>query len=303
MPRKDQVTGLPAARSHVTALARLMGTAKPIELALRRIMVLTPTTSPNSLIKGPPLFPGLIAASVWMRVPLRLIPASILSTLLDEALHTPKVTVFSSPKGDPIAITQSPASSESESPSWTSGNRAFLAAEVPWAAGSLAGSLAPPSPGGGPNKAGSSARRPGRVHPPPRKPARSRPPRPPLPAEAEASPCFSEPSWASWASAASVEETSAVASDSPALSASPRAISSARSSSSLSATPSMPRLRSWSRGSFRGEESRTTARSEKASVPRTAQSDRRRPSVRVTVTLEAPSTTWALVSTSPSRPS
>ena len=48
------------------------GMAKPIPCEpplLETICLLMPTTSPRRLIKGPPLFPGLIAALVWSKSP------------------------------------------------------------------------------------------------------------------------------------------------------------------------------------------------------------------------------------------
>lgn len=49
----------------------LMGMANPMPSVLARTAVLTPTTSPNSFTRGPPLLPGLMAASVWMKLTLR----------------------------------------------------------------------------------------------------------------------------------------------------------------------------------------------------------------------------------------
>jgi hypothetical protein len=43
-----------------------MGTANPMLLARELMAELIPITSPRELISGPPLFPKLIAASVWM---------------------------------------------------------------------------------------------------------------------------------------------------------------------------------------------------------------------------------------------
>jgi len=54
----------------MTDLAMLTGTAKPIptEPPLPDTMaVLMPTTSPLRFTSGPPLLPGLMAASVWMK--------------------------------------------------------------------------------------------------------------------------------------------------------------------------------------------------------------------------------------------
>ena len=51
----------------MSALAALMGIAKPRPSALPATAVLIPTTAPLASRSGPPLLPGLIAASVWMR--------------------------------------------------------------------------------------------------------------------------------------------------------------------------------------------------------------------------------------------
>ncbi len=45
----------------------MIGTAKPMFWPMREIAVLIPTTSPFTFTSGPPEFPKLIAASVWMR--------------------------------------------------------------------------------------------------------------------------------------------------------------------------------------------------------------------------------------------
>ena len=67
------------------------------------------------LISGPPELPGLTATSVWMNG--RYSPVS-----RPLALTMPAVTVFSSPNGDPIAITHSPTRSLLESPMRTDGS-------------------------------------------------------------------------------------------------------------------------------------------------------------------------------------
>src|SRR5262245_21515563 len=46
----------------------LVGTAKPIPCPTLLIAVFTPTTSPAMFTRGPPEFPKLIAASVWMKL-------------------------------------------------------------------------------------------------------------------------------------------------------------------------------------------------------------------------------------------
>ncbi|MDT4852089.1 hypothetical protein FQZ97_863090 [compost metagenome] len=71
-----------------------------------------PITSPRMLISGPPELPGLIATSVWMNG-----RKSPVSRCL--ALTMPAVTVFSSPNGEPMAITHSPTRSRFTSPIFT----------------------------------------------------------------------------------------------------------------------------------------------------------------------------------------
>ncbi len=48
-------------------LAMLIGIAKPIPCPEEMMAELIPTTSPRALNSGPPLLPGLIEASVWMK--------------------------------------------------------------------------------------------------------------------------------------------------------------------------------------------------------------------------------------------
>ena len=52
----------------MSGLARLTGIEKPMPVESRAIAVLMPTTTPDASRSGPPLLPGLIAASVWMRL-------------------------------------------------------------------------------------------------------------------------------------------------------------------------------------------------------------------------------------------
>ena len=47
--------------------AMLIGIEKPIPVESRAIAVLMPMTAPVASRSGPPLLPGLIAASVWIR--------------------------------------------------------------------------------------------------------------------------------------------------------------------------------------------------------------------------------------------
>ena len=47
--------------------AMSIGIAKPMPVESRSTAVLMPMTAPVASSSGPPLLPGLIAASVWMR--------------------------------------------------------------------------------------------------------------------------------------------------------------------------------------------------------------------------------------------
>ncbi len=85
----------------------------PLRLAMALAM---PMTWPRVFTTGPPELPGLMAASVWMksskRPPItRLLP-----------LMTPTVTVWSRPKGLPMAITASPTFASAERPNGTVGS-------------------------------------------------------------------------------------------------------------------------------------------------------------------------------------
>ena len=86
--------------------------ANPIE-PLRAAMVLTPTTSPATFTSGPPEFPGLIAASVWMKSN----PGAATVKGAPLRLTIPNDTLWSSPNGLPSASTNSPTRSRFESPS------------------------------------------------------------------------------------------------------------------------------------------------------------------------------------------
>jgi hypothetical protein len=80
-----------------------------------------PTTSPRALNSGPPELPGFTATSVWMK-------GTALSSGSERplALTTPAVTVFSKPKGAPMASTHSPTRRLSVLPSVTTGRLAAL---------------------------------------------------------------------------------------------------------------------------------------------------------------------------------
>ena len=72
-------------------------------------IVLIPITLPARSTSGPPLFPGLMAASVWISVTL---PAC------RTPLTMPRVTVFcSTPRADPMATTSWPDRTPAADPS------------------------------------------------------------------------------------------------------------------------------------------------------------------------------------------
>ena len=74
---------------------------------------LIPITSPLRFTSGPPLLPGLMAASVWM---------SVTGPALRTALTIPRVTVFeSTPSAEPTAMTSSPTRAPDTEPSVSTG--------------------------------------------------------------------------------------------------------------------------------------------------------------------------------------
>ena len=75
--------------------------------------VLMPITSPRMLSSGPPLLPGLMAASVCRKCWNWEVSPGISRSL---ALMMPAVTVAWNPKGDPMAMHQSPTWTASELP-------------------------------------------------------------------------------------------------------------------------------------------------------------------------------------------
>ncbi len=78
-----------------------------------------PITLPCESSSGPPLLPGLMAASVWIIPSSR--SSSVCSLRLSE-LTMPVVSVPSKPNGLPMASTFCPTTSASESPSRTVGS-------------------------------------------------------------------------------------------------------------------------------------------------------------------------------------
>ena len=107
-------------------LAMLMGMAKPMPWALPATAVLTPITAPDESTSAPPELPGLMAASVWMRLRSDSVPlwlqSSCTSMSRPRALTTPAVTLLVKvPSGLPMATASCPGLSVDESPSLATG--------------------------------------------------------------------------------------------------------------------------------------------------------------------------------------
>mmetsp|Transcript_45013 Transcript_45013/g.113957 ORF Transcript_45013/g.113957 Transcript_45013/m.113957 type:complete len:228 (+) Transcript_45013:182-865(+) len=97
-----------------------MGIAKPTPAEvpeLVKMAVLTPMTAPEESRSGPPLLPGLMAASVWMPPPMTV--PSWLRMSRPRPLMAPVVRVWSKPKGLPIARHSCPTRRLLEAPSCT----------------------------------------------------------------------------------------------------------------------------------------------------------------------------------------
>src|SRR5262249_3956973 len=79
----------------------------------------TPMSFPSQLTSAPPLFPGLIEASVWTaetsNADLSFSPGTC--TVRSSALTIPAVTVLVKPRGDPSATTGWPTRTASDEPS------------------------------------------------------------------------------------------------------------------------------------------------------------------------------------------
>ena len=94
------------------------GTANPMPAeACDGLMmaVFMPISRPALSSSGPPEFPGLMAASVWI-TPRMLSPSSV-EIVRPKPLTTPVVSVWSRPKGLPIANTLCPTSRSDAVPS------------------------------------------------------------------------------------------------------------------------------------------------------------------------------------------
>src|SRR5439155_1625995 len=103
-----------------TMRAVAAGIAKQIPCAVGMIAVLMPTTLACVSTSGPPEFPGLSAASVWMTFSMS--RPSRADKDRPRALTTPVVTVEWKPSGSPMAMTSCPTRRESVSASSAAGS-------------------------------------------------------------------------------------------------------------------------------------------------------------------------------------
>ena len=100
--------------------AMSIGMAKPMPFESAAIAVLMPTTLAPASSSGPPELPGLIAASVWMRLLRFWLPSVVIVRPLADTM--PLVTEFEYvPSGLPIATTSCPTLSSLERPSCATG--------------------------------------------------------------------------------------------------------------------------------------------------------------------------------------
>mmetsp|Transcript_28635 Transcript_28635/g.72866 ORF Transcript_28635/g.72866 Transcript_28635/m.72866 type:complete len:298 (-) Transcript_28635:467-1360(-) len=117
-PSEGRVT-LPFAMSCGTTRATVSaGMANPTPTlvpVLVKMAVLMPTSAPELSSSGPPLLPGLMAASVWMPPGMDDPTSDLISRL--SPLTTPVVSVWSKPNGLPTASTCCPTRSPALEPS------------------------------------------------------------------------------------------------------------------------------------------------------------------------------------------
>ncbi len=115
-------SGSPASACCMIGLAMSIGMAKPIPWAVSAWAVVTPTTRPDPSTSGPPLLPGLIAASVWIRswrlveVEAALSAGTEMSRPRAETIPDVTLLGYWRPSGLPIAMASWPTSSVAESP-------------------------------------------------------------------------------------------------------------------------------------------------------------------------------------------
>ncbi len=120
MPSQGRESFSPASACEVMPLARSIGIAKPMACAELASAVLMPMTLPLRSRSGPPLLPGLMAASVWIRSSR---PPLLTSIDRFRPETTPVVTLFVySPSGLPIAMTLWPCLRALLSPSGAVGS-------------------------------------------------------------------------------------------------------------------------------------------------------------------------------------
>mmetsp|Transcript_68587 Transcript_68587/g.223110 ORF Transcript_68587/g.223110 Transcript_68587/m.223110 type:complete len:216 (-) Transcript_68587:489-1136(-) len=104
---------LPTLRLTVSmGMARPMPEKVPVE---ERMAEFRPMTLPSLSSRGPPLFPGLIDASVWI-TPRMGRPGTPDCMVRERPLMTPRLMLCSRPKGLPRAKTACPGSNVSETP-------------------------------------------------------------------------------------------------------------------------------------------------------------------------------------------
>ena len=112
---------MPATASSMIGLAMFTGIANPRPSAPVAIAVLMPMTFPPASRSAPPLLPGLIAASVWMRFRMTSPESSVIRRPSADTM--PAVTLFVYvPSGLPIAIASWPTLTLDESPNVATGS-------------------------------------------------------------------------------------------------------------------------------------------------------------------------------------
>ncbi len=107
MPRKPRITLPYLMRLSITLRAWFAGTAKPMPMLpplWLKMAELMPTSRPRRSTSAPPELPGLMDASVWMKLPNSERPVCVRPT----AEMIPRVTVCRSANGLPTASTLSP---------------------------------------------------------------------------------------------------------------------------------------------------------------------------------------------------
>ena len=86
MPMYGRLSGLPATAWAMIGRAMSIGIANPMPLLLVAIAVLMPITFPPASSSGPPELPGLIAASVWIRLVSDSLPSVTIERPLAETI-------------------------------------------------------------------------------------------------------------------------------------------------------------------------------------------------------------------------